>query len=114
MDTETIKFIKDEMRELKDDLKDIIVANGIVVRGKIESEVDRIDEMDKKRNGRICENEEGIENLRKETRLSRFAQRNAGRMMLGFVIVVAIISLGAHAINVKRTVERVLRIELNE
>ncbi|MBG7617676.1 MAG: hypothetical protein IZT57_04835, partial [Chloroflexi bacterium] len=53
MDAATVKFITDQNLQLKNDLKDIIVANGTVIRGLIISEVDRIDEMDKKRNGRI-------------------------------------------------------------
>ena len=44
----------------KRDLKEIIQDNGITIRGTIRSEVDRIDEMDKRRNGRIAESEAKI------------------------------------------------------
>ena len=114
MDAETIQFITEQNRAQNEYLKDIIVVNGSAIRAKMEAEVDRIEILDNIRNGKIEKNEQGIKELRGETRLSRFAQRNAGRMILGFVIVVALISLAAHSLNVKRTIEKVMRIELNE
>ena len=114
MDAETIKFITEQNRGLKNDLKDIINLNGSAIRATMESEVDRIDEMDKRRNGKISENRADIYELRKETRISRFAQRNAGKVIIGFIIIVAVISVAAHTVNVKRTIEKVMRIELNE
>jgi len=44
----------------KSDLKEIIEDNGVAIRGVIRSEVDRIDELDRKRNGRIADNEKLI------------------------------------------------------
>ena len=114
MDAETIKFITEQNREQNEYLKDLILANGTVIRGKFISEIDRIKEMDDRRNGKIGDNKSDIDDLRKETRIFRFAQRNAGKVIVGFIIIVAIISLGAHSINVKRTIEKAMRIELKE
>ena len=93
---------------------EVIKMEGTATRGLIRSEIDRIDEMNELRNGRIDKNKDDLYQLNKETRLSRFAQRNAGKMIIGFIIIVAIISLGAHSINVKRTIEKAMRIELKE
>ena len=114
MDAETIKFITAQNKELKEDLKDIIMANGTVIRGKIESEVDRIDEMDKLRNGRICDAEEDIKELKKETALARWINRNKKLALVLFALSVFALAFGYHAINFKRTVEKIMKIELND
>jgi len=114
MDAETIKFITDQNRELKDDLKDIIVANGTVVRGKIESEVDRLEEMDKIRNGRVECLEKEIKTVKHDSRLFRWAHRNPKVSIIVVIVLLSVIALGAHNINVKRTIEKVTKIELND
>ena len=112
MDAETIKFITDMNREQSEYLKDIITANGTVIRGKIESEIDRIDEMDKLRNGRITKVEEDIDSVCCETKTVRWLWRNPKTGYILIVILIAAISLGAYQINLKRTIEKVLHIEL--
>ena len=114
MDDATITFITEQNRQLKDDLKDIIMANGTVIRGKIESEVDRIDEMDKKRNGRICKNEDDIKDLKKDTRASRWLHRNPKAAVIIILAASVFLMTAFHTINVKRTIEKITKIELNE
>ena len=114
MDAETIKFITDQNRELKEDLKDIIVVNGTVIRGKIESEIDRIHEMDEIRNGRICIAEEKIEKISNETVIARWVNRNKRTALIIFMLSVFALAFGYHAINFKRTVEKIMKVELND
>ncbi len=114
MDDATIHFITSQNTQLKEDLKDIILANGTVIRGKIVSEIDRIDELDKRRNSRIEKAEDNIVLIKKETRISRWAHRNPKLALITFVILVAGVATGLHTINVKRTIEKVMKIEFNE
>ena len=114
IDAKTIQFITDQNREQTEHLKDIILANGTLIRGKIESEIDRIDEMDRLRNGKIKENGDDINIIKKETRISRWAHRNPKVALIVFVAFVLLIATGFHTINVRRTIEKVMRIELNE
>ena len=114
MDKETIDFIVKQNQILKKDLKESIELNGIVVRGTIRSEVNRIDEMDKIRNGKIDCNERDIEMLQKETRLSRWMQRNPKVAIIGLIIIISVIALGAYQMNIKPTIEKYLRIELHD
>ncbi len=112
MDAETVTFITKQNRELKDDLKDIIEANGTAVRGKIESEVDFIKIMDEKRNGRIEKAEENIKEIKKETRVSRWAHRNPKVAIITVAIFIASVSIVLHTVGVKKAVDRLIRIEL--
>ncbi len=107
MDAETVTFITDQNRQLKNDLKDIVEVNGTVVRAKIESEVDRLDK-------RFIPVEKDVKILKKETSIFRWAHRNPRVAIIGALLVLAGVFVGLHTINVKRTVEKVLRIELNE
>ena len=107
MDGDTIQFITNQNKELKGDLKDIIEANGTAVRGKIEAEADRMDK-------RFIPIEKDVKILKRETRISRWAHRNPRVAIVGFILAMAVLMIGLHTLNVKRTVEKVLRIELNE
>ena len=112
LDKDTVDFIVKQNELLEGHLVEKIQDNGVAVRGLVREQIDRIKEMDEKRNGRIDDNEHCIHNLKKETRLSRFAQRNAGKMIIGFIIVVAIISIAASQLNVKRSIEKRFKIDL--
>ena len=89
MDTETIKFITGENRELrkelKKDLKEII--------GPVMDEVKII---------------------KRETRVSRWAHRNPKVAIITVVILIASVSIGLHTVGVKRAVDRLMRIEIKD
>ena len=95
-------------------IMELIRMEGTTTRGVIRSEIDRVEEMDKRRNGRIEETEEDIKLIKKETRISRWAHRNPKVAIAVFVALVLVIATGFHTINVKRTIEKVMRIELKE
>ena len=114
LDTEDIKLITGLQSEMEKRLVDAIHGTAKGVRAKVESEVDRINEMDKIRNGRIDKNTDDIEMLERETRVGRWAQRNPKIAIIGFIILVASIAIGAYSMNVKRSVEKVLKIEFKE
>lgn len=114
MDTDTIKFITEQNKELKEDIKDIIAAHGTAIRGKMESEIDRIYEMDQIRNGKIEKNKEAVYKIEHETRLFRWAHRNPKWSIIIGIVLMAFISLGVHEINVRRTIEKVTKIELKD
>ena len=79
-------------------LKEIIQLNGSAVRAKMESEVDRLDEADKRRN---CT----VNTLRLETTFWRWTQRNY-RLVVPIVLLLLLLLIkGADRINVKRTFE---------
>ncbi len=107
MDAETITFITDQNRQLKNDLKDIVEVNGTVVRAKIESEVDRLDK-------RFIPVEKDVKILKKETSIFRWAHRNPKVAIITAVVFVACVAISLHTVGVKRIVERLIRIELNE
>lgn len=73
-------------------MHEFIKASSTLTRAKMESEVDRINEMDKLRNGRIGQNEEDIEELQEETRPARWVYRNP---KVSAVILIVVIMLGA-------------------
>jgi hypothetical protein len=86
---------------------ELIKMEGTATRGLIRSEIDRIHEMDEKRNGRI-------QKLETETRWTRWMARNPKVAIAIFISGVALVILGFNAINVRRTAEKVLNIELKE
>ena len=114
LDTEDIKLSTGLQDKMEERLVSAINGTAKGVRAKVESEVDRIDEMDKIRNGRITKNEDDIECLQDETRVVKFAKKHPGKVIIGAVIFVALVSLSASQLNVKRTVEKMLNIELIE
>ena len=114
MDTEDIKLITDLQAKSEERIIGHINGTAKGVRAKIESEVNRIDEMDKLRNGRISENEDDIKEIKEETRISRWAHRNPKVAIITVVILIASVSIGLHTVGVKRAVERLMRIELKE
>ncbi len=87
---------------------------GSGVRAKMESEVDRIEVLDEIRNGKIETNGEEIKKLKKETTIARWIQRN--RRLSATILFIAMFTAawGYHTINFKRTVEKILRIELKD
>lgn len=114
LDRDIVDFIVGQNKDMEERLTDAIHGSAKGVRAKVESEVNRIDEMDKIRNGKIQENGEEIKNLKKETLIARWIQRN--RRLAAIILMIAMFTAawGYHTINFKRTVEKVLRIELNE
>ena len=107
LDREDIKFITEQNNAMEKRLTNTIQGQGSGVRAKIESEVNRIDEMDKKRNGKI-------KSLEKQTHVFRWAHRNPKTTIIIVIIFIAFVTLGMHQVNVKRTIEKHLKIELNE
>ena len=99
---------------MKKDLMEAINSQGSGTRAKIESEVNRIDEMDKIRNGKISKNSEDIIALEEETKLSRWCERNKKLTALFLLIGMLGVAFAYHSINFKRTVEKILKIELND
>jgi len=114
MDTEDLRLINDIQAKSEERIIGHINGTAKGVRAKIESEVNRIDELDKIRNSRIEKAENNITILKKETRISRWAHRNPRIALVAFVILVAGVATGLHTINVKRTIEKVMKIEFNE
>lgn len=114
MDKETMEFLLKQNNDLKEDMKEYINLHSTSIRGAIKSEVDRIDEMDKIRNGRIERNKDDIELIKKETAIVRWINRHPRISTIIAIAMVALIALGAHEINLKRTIEKVTNIELKE
>lgn len=89
------------------DIIELIKMEGTATRGLIRSEIDRIHEMDKRRNGKI-------EKLENETRWMRWMGRNP-RVAIAIVFAGIILAMwGFNAINVRLTAEKLLKIELKE
>ena len=86
---------------------ELIKMEGTATRGLIRAEIDRIDEMDKKRNGKI-------EKLEKETRWVRWMGRNPKVALALFFVGIILAMLSFNAINVRLTAEKLLKIELKE
>jgi len=114
LDTEDIKLITGLQKDMEDRIVEAIKGQGTGMRAKIESEVNRIDEMDKLRNGKIRCNEEELEIVKDETKIARWVQRN--RRLSAIILMIAMFTAawGYHTINFKRTVEKVLKIELKD
>ena len=107
LDTEDIKLITGLQGKMEDRLVAAIQGVGSGIRAKMESEVDRIDENDKKRNNKI-------EKLEKQTTITRWAHRNPRVAIIAFVIFMFSVAVGYHTINFKRTAEKILKIEFRE
>ena len=107
MDTQDIKLITGLQDKMEERLVEAIKGLGTGVRAKIESEVNRIDEMDKIRNSRI-------NTLEKETIIGRWAYRNPKVTIIATIILIASIALGSYQINVKRTIEKIIPIEFTD
>lgn len=86
---------------------EIIRMEAETTRDFIKAEVDRIDEMDKKRNGKI-------EKLEKETIWVRWINRNPKKAIIIFLILMIGSVAVVNAINVHRTAERILNVELKD
>ena len=114
LDTEDIKVITGLQDKMEERLVEAIKGTGTGVRAKIESEVNRIDEMDKIRNGRIQKNADDIEDLEAETKIARWVQRNKRLSVIIAAIFMMGMAFGYHTINIKRTVEKYLNIELKD
>jgi hypothetical protein len=89
------------------DIIELIKMEGTATRGLIRSEIDRIHEMDKKRNGKI-------ERLENETRWMRWMGRNPKIALALFFVGIVLAMLSFNAINVRLTAEKLLKIELKE
>ena len=89
MDAETIQFITAENRELRKELKKDL-------KEIIEPVMDE------------------VKTIKRETYVARWMQRNPRPSLIIIFIVIAAIAFGSHSLNLRRTVEKVLRIELNE
>ena len=83
-------------------------------RALMKSEIDRIEEMDKVRNGKINENYQCMRRIEKETFWARWVGKNAKLALIIFIVSVALILMGFNAINVRRTVEKMTDIELKD
>lgn len=114
LDTEDVKLITGLQGEMEKRLVDAIKGQGSRVRATMESEVDRIEVLDKIRNGKIQENGEEIKKIKKETVIARWIQRNRRLAVIILFIAMFTAAWGYHTINFKRTVEKVLKIELNK
>jgi len=91
----------------KKDLKEIIEENGVVIRGLMRSEVNRIDEMDQKRNG-------AIRDLLCETTVWRWAQRNYKFVLPAALFILILIIKGSDRIDVNALFENTTGIELTD
>ncbi len=114
LDTEDIALITGLQDKMEERLVKAIGGLGSGIRAKLESEVDRIEVLDEIRNDKIETNDEEIKKLKKETKIARWIQRNRRLSVIIVTIAMLAVAYGYHTINFKRTVEKVLRIELNE
>jgi hypothetical protein len=114
LDTEDIKLITDLQGKMEERLVTAIGGLGSGLRATMKSEVDRIEVLDDIRNGKIECNDEEIKKLKKETKIARWIQRNRKLSVIILFIAMFTAAWGYHTINFKRTVERILKIELKE
>ena len=91
----------------KDDLKQIIEENGVVIRGVIRAEIDPINSTlhdliiaDEKRNAKI-------EVLQTETRPTRWIYRNPGKAAIAVFITLMLSAFAYHKIDMARSVENI-------
>ena len=96
------------------DIIEIIKMEGTATRALMRSEIDRIEVMDKVRNGRITEAECEVEVLKKETRITRWMHRNPKVAIIVVVVSAFILMSAFHAVNIRRTIEKVTKIELKD
>ena len=111
LDTEDIKLITGLQHKMEERLVEAINGTASGTRAKIESEVNRIDEMDKVRNGKIEANNDEIKKIKKETIIARWIQRNRRLAVIILFIAMFTAAWGYHTLNFKRTVEKILKIE---
>ena len=114
LETEDIKLITDLQSQMETRLVDAIKDQGLSVKTKIQSEVNRIEVLDALRNGKIETNGEEIKKLKKETKIARWIQRNRRNSAIILVLFIFAVAYSYHTINFKRTVEKILRIELKD
>lgn len=121
LDREDIKFITDQNDRMKTDLMDAITLQGSGTRALIESEVNRIDEMDKVRNGRIRTAERDIETLEQKAENCEAHVKGIKwltkrwYMILVFMVIFGLCTSWLfHHLDVRKTVEKQIGIELKE
>lgn len=114
LDTEDIKLITGLQEKMETRLVDAIKDQGLGVKTKIQSEVNRIEVLDALRNGKIEANGDEIKKIKKETVIARWIQRNRRLSLIILIVFIFAAAFAYHEINFKRTVERYFRIELND
>ena len=107
LDKDIVDFIVGQNEDMEERLTDAIHGSAKGVRAKVESEVNRIDEMDKKRNDRIGK-------LEKQTTVPRWAHRNPKAAIIIIILFIVSVAYSMHRVNLDRTIEKYFRIELNE
>ena len=116
MDTDMVKFITEQNKDLKEDfikqnielkadLKEIVDINGTFIRATMKAEVDRIDEMDRLRNDRIGKNEGCIEEIKEQTAVWRWMHVNPLKSAIIMMSLFAGLAYGYHKINLPKTIE---------
>ena len=114
LDTEDMKLITGLQSEMEGRILTAIKGVGSNMMAKIESEVNRIEVLDALRNGKIEDNEKELKLLKKETKIARWIQKNKRNSIIIIVVTMLIVAFSYHSINFKRTIERIMKIELNE
>ena len=112
LDTKDIQLITGLQDKMEERLVGAIKGLGSGMRATMSAEVDRIEVLDEIRNGKIEANDEEIKKLKKETKIARWIQRNRRLAVIILFIAMFTAAWGYHTINFKRTVEKILRIEL--
>ena len=107
LDKDIVDFIVGQNESMEKRLTDAIHGSAKGVRAKVESAVNRIVEMDEKRNDRIGK-------LEKQTTIPRWAHRNPKAAIIILILFIASVATGMHQINVKRSIEKHFKIDLNE
>jgi hypothetical protein len=114
LNTEDIKLITGLQSDMEGRLTTAIEGLGTGIRAKMESEVDRIDELDKLRNGKIGKCETEIETIKEQTKIARWIQQNKKFAAIILILFFFIVAYGYHTINFRKTIKEVTRIELND
>ena len=96
------------------DIIEIIKMEGTATRALMRAEIDRIEEMDRVRNGKIHENCDAVKRIDRETRWARWATRNAKLAIMTFIIGVSLVLITFNALNVRRTIEKMTKIEFKK
>jgi len=91
--------------KLFEDQKELIMLNSSGTRATITSEINRIDEMDNKRNNRIGSNEKAIKQIRKETGLFRWMHRNPTKAIVVIVVIFGGLAYGYNKIDIRKGLE---------
>lgn len=112
LDPDTVKFIVDQNERLENNMKEYMDLTGTATRGAIKAEVDRIDQMDKIRNGKIANNEEEIDIVKDETSFGRWAQRNKKFSIPAvFVLLIGLI-IGVILLGPEKVIEKAAGVEI--